>query len=112
METEEAVPERQRAERRGETRLDAEWPVKGHLIRAAQLASEGGMHDCALLETSRNGARVYLMARLDVPGICTLRSDGNEWTLRRAWQRDRHVGFKVVGGSVPAPVSAHEPETK
>ena len=94
MVRERAHAERRRAEVAG---LDARWPGQVQMIRAAQIAFEGLVLDCALLDTSRGGARVHLLASAQVPEIVTLRADGESWTVQRRWQKGQEVGFKVVG---------------
>lgn len=89
------------AERRSNTALDALWPGQRHMIRAAQIAFGAQVLDCALLETMRGGARVHLLASVEVPEIVTLRVDGACWTLQRRWQRADEIGFKVVGDAIP-----------
>lgn len=71
------------------------------MIRAAQLAFGGSVSDCALLDTSRGGARVHLLAPAEVPEIATLRLGGESWTVQRRWQKGEEVGFKVVGDAIP-----------
>jgi len=91
-----------RTERRAAARLDARWPGQVQMIRAAQVVFGATILDCALLDTSRGGARVHLLAPGEVPEIATLRLRcGASWTVQRRWQRDAEVGFKVVGGGPP-----------
>jgi hypothetical protein len=102
METTATVREGARVERRAEVvGLDARWPGQVQMIRAAQIAFGGSVLDCALLDTSRGGARVYLLAPAEVPEIVTLRADGESWTVQRRWQKGREAGFKVVGNGPP-----------
>ena len=103
MEAASMVRERTPAERRAEVvGLDARWPGQVQMIRAAQIAFGGSVLDCALLDTSRGGARVHLLAPAEVPEIVTLRADGASWTVQRRWQKGQEVGFKVVGNG-PTP---------
>lgn len=98
------VRETGQAERRAETRLDARWPGQCQMIRAAQIVFGGSVWDCALLDTSRGGARVHLLAPADLPEIATLRLPGGEcWTVQRRWTRGSEVGFKILGEPIPAP---------
>jgi hypothetical protein len=63
----------------------------------AQVAFGGAVLDCALLDTSRGGARVHLLAPAEVPETATLTLPGGDcWTVQRRWQRGEEVGFKVV----------------
>ena len=78
---------------------DARFPGQVQMIRAAQIAFSGTVLDCALLETSRGGARIHLLAPAEVPEIVTLRLGGESWSLQRRWQRGEEVGFKVVGSA-------------
>src|SRR5215217_1084657 len=85
------------AERRADPRLDARWPQDGQVIRAAQLAFGGAVFECALLDTSRGGARVHLLAPAEVPETATLRLPGGDcWTVQRRWQTGEEVGFQLV----------------
>ncbi len=73
-------------------------------IEAAQLAFGGSVLDCALLDASRGGARVFLLALAAVPEYAILRLRGGEsWTVRRQWQQGAQVGFRVVGTASPPP---------
>lgn len=102
MKTETIVRDGARTERRGASKLDAQWPNQRQMVRAAQIAFDGLVVDCALLETSRGGARVHLLEPCAVPEISTLRLRGGEsWTLQRRWQKGDEVGFKVVGDAIP-----------
>jgi len=92
-------------DRRSETRLeprpDARWPGQGRMVRAARVAFDGAVLDCALMDTTRGGARVHLMDPAAVPEFAVLRlGRGGDWTVRRQWQQGAQVGFSVVG---PAP---------
>lgn len=90
------------AERRANTGLDARWPGQCQMVRAAQIAFGASVLDCALLDTSRGGARVHLLAHQEVPEIATLRiRSGESWTVQRRWQQGAEVGFKVVGEAIP-----------
>jgi hypothetical protein len=90
------------AERRAEPGpLDAQWPGQRQMVRAAQIAFGATVLDCALLETSRGGARVHLFAPADVPELVTLRAGGESWSLHRRWQNGFEAGFKVVGEAIP-----------
>ena len=104
MDTRTEVRDAARTERRAAAAdgLDARWPGQVQMIRAAQLAFGGSVLDCALLDTSRGGARVHLLAPAEVPEIATLRLRcGASWTVQRRWQKGEEVGFKVVGGDAP-----------
>ena len=73
--------------------------------KPAQIAFDGVVLDCTLLDASRGGAQVRLSAAAEVPEIATLRLPGGEtWTVRRQWQRGAQVGFKVVGTGPPPTV--------
>ena len=73
--------------------------------KPAQIAFGGFVLDCVLLDASRGGAQVRLLATAEVPEIATLRLPGGEsWTVRRQWQRGVQVGFKVVGSDSPPTV--------
>ena len=93
--------EKARTERRAHPRLDMRWPGQRQMIRAAQVAFGPSVVDCALLEISRGGARVHLLAPVEVPEIVTLRLGGETWTMQRRWQKGPEVGFKVAGGNSP-----------
>jgi len=96
-----------RSDARQEPRLDVRRPGQNQLIRAARVAFGGTVLDCALMETSRGGARVHLMDPAAVPGIAVLRlCTGEAWTVRRQWQQGAQVGFSVVG---PVPPPAQPP---
>lgn len=102
METTTIVRESGGGERRADpAELDARFPGQCQMIRAAQLAFGGSVRDCALLDTSRGGARVHLLAPAEVPEIATLRLGGESWTVQRRWQKGEEVGFKVVGDAIP-----------
>lgn len=102
MEATTMVRESDLSERRANAALDARWPGQCQMIRAAQLAFDGSVLDCALLDTSRGGARVHLLAPAELPEIATLRLPGGEsWTVQRRWQRGSEAGFKVVGDAIP-----------
>jgi len=102
VETETKTRKRARTERRAAPRLDARWPGQTQMIRAAQLAFGATILDCALLDTSRGGARVHLLVSMEVPEISTLRLRcGSSWTVQRRWRKGDEVGFKVVGGDAP-----------
>ena len=74
-------------------------------IKPAQIAFGGSVLDCALLDTSPGGARVYLPAGAEVTEIATLRLRGGEsWTVRRQWQQGSQAGFEVVGRAFPRAV--------
>lgn len=88
---------RESGERRIGGGLDERWPGQCQMIRAAQIAFGGSVLDCALLDTSRGGARIHLLAPAEVPEVVTLRLGGESWTLERRWQNGQEVGFKVVG---------------
>ena len=107
MDTATEVTKAARTERRAAADgLDARWPGQVQMIRAAQLAFGASVLDCALLDTSRGGARVHLLAPAEVPEIATLRLRcGNSWTVQRRWQRGSEVGFKVVGNGPPPPAA-------
>lgn len=86
------------AERRTGDGPDARWPGQRQMIRAAQIAFDGMVLDCALLETSRGGARIHLLSTATIPEVATLRlNSGESWTVQRRWQQGAEVGFKVVG---------------
>ena len=90
-----------RDERRSEVRPDAHPPGQSRMIRAAQIVFGGTVLHCALMESSRGGARVHLMDPAAVPELAELHLCGGEaWTVRRQWQQGAQVGFSVVG---PAP---------
>ncbi len=72
--------------------------------KPAQIAFGGSVLDCALLDASRGGARVFLLALAAVPEYATLRLRGGEsWTVRRQWQQGAQAGFGVVGTGSPPP---------
>ncbi len=97
------VLDRSETERRADDGLDTRWPGQRQMIRAAQIAFSGMVLDCALLETSRGGARIHLLATAAIPDIATLRLGSSEsWTVERRWQQGAEVGFKVVGSVAPA----------
>lgn len=97
MDTRAIVPENVEGWPQTDARLEARWPGQCQMIRAAQISVGGSVHDCALLDTSRGGARIHLLAAFDVPEICTLRTGGESWAVRRVWQKEMEVGFKVIG---------------
>ena len=101
-----------RAEARQDLRLDACWPGRSQVLRAGEVAFDGKVLPCALMETSRGGARVHLMDPAAVPEIAELRlRTGETWTVRRQWQQGAQVGFSVVGPVLPPtePPAAVEP---
>lgn len=70
--------------------------------RAAQVAFDGSVLHCALLDASRGGARVYLLTPAAVPETATLRLlGGASWAVRRRWQKGALVGFSVVEALSP-----------
>ncbi len=70
---------------------------RSHTIRPAQVAFGGSVLECALLDASRGGVRVFLLAVAAVPEIAALRLRGGEvWTVRRQWQQGAQVGFSVI----------------
>jgi hypothetical protein len=69
METMAPARESGQAERRVNARPDALWPGQCQMIRSAQIAFDGSVVDCALLDTARGGARVHLLAPAEVPEI-------------------------------------------
>lgn len=72
----------------------------------ARIAIDGALLDCALLERSRNGARVCLYTPVAVPAIATLiLLSGEAWTVRRQWQQGAQVGFMVLETAPPAPAT-------
>ena len=73
--------------------------------KAAQIVFGRLVLDCALLDASRSGGQVRLLAAVEVPEIAALRLPGGEsWTVRRQWQRGAQVGFEFVGAGSPPPV--------
>ncbi len=81
---------------------DARRSDRRHMIRAAQIAFGASVLDCALLDTSRGGARVHLFRPAEVPEIATLRLPrGESWTVRRQWQQGAQIGFSVIGTNPP-----------
>jgi hypothetical protein len=104
MEATAIVREGGHAERRAGTGPDARFPGQRQMIRAAQVSFGASVLDCALLETSRGGARIHLLASTEVPEIVMLRMGGESWTLQRRWQKGLEVGFKVVGDPIPPPL--------
>lgn len=101
MDLEALAREKPRTEKRDQEGPDARFPGQRHMIRAAQVAFGGAALDCALLETSRGGARIHLLAPAELPEIVSLRLDGECWTLQRRWQKGLEAGFKVVGVADP-----------
>ncbi len=70
---------------------------RSRMVKLAQVAFGGSVLDCALLDVSRGGARVCLLAAAAVPEIATLTLRGGEsWTVRRRWQQGAQVGFSVI----------------
>lgn len=105
MDTGAEVWERDRVstERRAHPRGPAaKWPGEVNMIRAAQLAFGPTVLDCALMDTSRGGARVHLFAPAELPEVATLRAGGESWTVQRRWQKGLEAGFRVLGGG-PTP---------
>jgi PilZ domain len=95
-----------RAKREAETRTEAVVRVRqsrrSKMIKRAQIAFDGSVLDCALLDISPTGALVHLFAPADVPDITTLRlSQGESRTARRRWQRGAQVGLEFVGKASP-----------
>jgi hypothetical protein len=88
---------------RGEdAREDHQWtkrrPGRSRMFKPAQIAFNGSVLDCVLLDVSPHGAQLHLMAPADVPSLVTLRlPDGESRSMRRCWQRGSHIGFEVVG---------------
>lgn len=73
-------------------------PGRSRMFKPAQVAFDGSVLDCVLLDVSPHGAQVHLMAPAEVPEIVTLRLPGGESrSVRRCWQRNAHIGFEVVG---------------
>ena len=73
-------------------------PGRSRMFKPAQIAFDGSVLDCVLLDVSPRGAQVHLMAPAEVPDIVTLRLPGGESrSVRRCWQRKAHIGFEVVG---------------
>jgi hypothetical protein len=71
---------------------------RSHMIKAAQIAFGGSVLDCALLDVSPDGARVFLRALADVPNLVTLTLPGGESRpMRCRWQIGLQVGLEVVG---------------
>lgn len=80
----------------------AQWrerrPGRSRMFKPAQIAFDGSVLDCVLLDVSPHGAQIHLMAPAAVPDIVTLRLPGGESrSVRRCWQRGSHIGFEVVG---------------
>jgi hypothetical protein len=94
-------PAKQHAERRTGAGLDERWPGQHQMIRAAQITFGSSVLDCALLETSRGGARVHLFAPAEVPEMVTLLAGGGSWSLHKRWQNGLEAGFKLVVESIP-----------
>lgn len=86
----------------GEAGDRARWrerrPGRSRMFKPAQIAFDGSVLDCVLLDVSPQGAQIHLMAPAAVPDIVTLRLPGGESrSVRRCWQRGSHIGFEVVG---------------
>lgn len=83
-------------------RANGEWrsrrPGRSRMFKPAQIAFDGSVLDCVLLDVSPHGAHLHLMAPAEVPGLVTLRlPDGESRSMRRCWQQGSHIGFEVVG---------------
>jgi len=73
------------------------------MIKRGQLASEGALLRCVVLDVSTTGARVHLSAAGEVPEVVILRlPDGSKRRARRTWQRDAEVGFEFLEKVEPA----------
>jgi hypothetical protein len=86
----------------GEARVEDAWrerrPGRCRMFKPAQIAFDGLVLDCVLLDASPEGAQVHLKAPADVPDLVSLRFPGGESrTMRRCWQRGARIGFEVVG---------------
>jgi hypothetical protein len=99
METVMATRERSGTEARLDaTRPATRLPGQGRTIKPAQIAFGGSIVECALLDASRDGARVQLLAPAELPEVAILRlRSGESWTVRRQWQQGAQAGFRVVG---------------
>ena len=84
-------------DRRAQPGPDPRSVAQRRMDRTAQIAFGGSVLDCALLETSRNGARVRLLAPAEVPETATLRlRSGESWMVERCWRKGPQIGFKVI----------------
>ena len=86
----------------GEARGNGGWrvrrPGRCRMFKPAQIAFDGSVLDCVLLDASPEGAQVHLRTPAPVPDLVTLRFPGGESrTMRRCWQMGAQIGFEVVG---------------
>jgi hypothetical protein len=80
-----------------DARLRARRPGRTRVIKAAQIAFDGSVLDCVLLDISPNGAQVYLPAPVDVSDLVTLRlPDGEALDMRRRWRNGARIGFEFA----------------
>jgi hypothetical protein len=87
-------------------RPDARRSERTRMMRAAQIAFGGSVVECALLDASPGGVRVFLKAPVDVPDLVALRLPGGESRPSRCrWQTGLIAGFEFVG-TTPWPLPA------
>ena len=97
MDAEEIVLDGSQTDRRAQPDPDPRSPGQRRMNRAAQIAFGGSVLDCALLETSRGGARIRLLAHAEVPETVTLQlHSGESWMVEQRWRTGLEIGFKVI----------------
>ena len=70
------------------------------MIKAAQLAFDGSVLNCVLLDVSPSGVRLYFPTPTEAPDLATFRlKDGESRTVQRRWQNGSQAGFEFVGTS-------------
>jgi hypothetical protein len=98
MDAEEMVLDGSQTDRRAQPGPDPRSLAQRRMDRAAQIAFGISVLDCALLETSRSGASIQLLAHAEVPKTVTLRlRSGESWTVEQRWRKGLQIGFKVTG---------------
>ena len=88
-------------------RGNGQWQPRRHarcsMFKPAHVVLEDTVLDCVLLDLSAGGARVYLIARAQLPDRVALwLPSGESRAMRRVWQQGSYIGPEATGDTVPA----------
>ena len=79
-------------------RGDARRARRSPAAKVARIAFGGSSFPCVLLNTSPDGAGLYLAVPASVPDLALLTlPDGDSRVILRRWQNGRYVGFEHIG---------------